>query len=163
VHWDGELPLALKDEDVVLPVTRGFNKRNDVVWYQPSSDLFILFLMNADGGPEVLAFKRGGEFCGPGGNVSQCIVPWKRVIPIRPGVFMFMVNNPSNGKVHPCILDLQRLEDAAKAKGVHLGRWKLDLFTTFGALPPLALSAESLAEMATVIDAETWAVAIAPE
>lgn len=164
IHWDGELPLPLLPADIFEAVPRAQGKRNDVLWYQPASDVFVLFDLNDPAGPSVVAFRRGGEFCGPGGDPSRCVLPWARVVPIRPRVFMFAVTNPTNNKIHPCILDMQRLEDRARARGVHLGRWPLAMFTTFGTIGPSADSAsiaaaglglvtgfDQLAQLATVI------------
>lgn len=164
VHWDFELPLPLLAADIFEAIPRAAGKRNDVLWYQPASDLFVLFDMNDPAGPSVVAFRRGGEFCGPGGDPSTCVTPWARVVPIRPRVFMFAVTNPTNGKIHPCVLDMARLEAKATAAGRHLGRWPLAMFTTFGSIDPssdspaiaaaglgLVVGFERLADMATVI------------
>lgn len=164
VHWDFELPLPLLAADIFEAIPRAPGRRNDVLWYQPSSDLFVLFDMNDPAGPSVVAFRRGGEFCGPTGDPSTCVLPWARVVPIRPRVFMFAVTNPKNGKIHPCILDMTRLEARATAAGRHLGRWPLSMFTTFGSIGPASDSAtiaaaglglvggfERLADLATVI------------
>jgi hypothetical protein len=131
IHWDFELPLPLGPRDILEDIDRGPGLRNDVLWYSPDSDIFVLFDLNAG---RVLAFRRGGE-----------VTPWARVIDIRPRVFWFSAQNPATGQGHHCVLDLDRLVTAATAKGVNFGWHDLGQFTTFGELP--------------MIPADVWAAA----
>jgi hypothetical protein len=126
IHWDGELPIALLPDDVIEDIYRGPGLRNDVLWYQPATDTFVIFDLNAPDGGQVLAFRRGGE-----------ITPWARVVDVRPRVFWFSAQNPATGKGHHCIVDLDRLVAAAQAKGVNFGWRPLALFTTFGVIPTI--------------------------
>jgi hypothetical protein len=126
IHWDGEFPLPLLPDDVIEDIDRGPGKRKDVLWYQPKSDTFVLFDLNATDGGRVLAFRRGGE-----------VTPWARVVDIRPRVFWFAAHNPATGKGHFCIVDLDKLVAAAQAKGVDFGWFPLKSFTTFGVIPTL--------------------------
>jgi hypothetical protein len=127
IHWDAQFPLPLQPEDVLEDIDRGPGKRNDVLWYQPSTDTFMLFDLNFPDGGRVLAFRRGGE-----------VTPWSRVVDIRPRVFWFAANNPANGKAYVCLLDLDRLVASAEARGVLFGWVPLKLFTTFGQIPTLS-------------------------
>lgn len=125
IHWDGEFPLPLNAGDIIEDIDRGPGKRNDVLWYQPSSDTFVLFDLNAPGG-RALAFRRGGE-----------VTPWSHVVDIRPRVFWFGAHNPATGKAHFCIVDLDKLVAAAKARGVDFGWFDMASFTTYGRIPTL--------------------------
>ncbi len=138
IHWDGEFPFPLRADDIIEDIDRGPGKRNDVLWYQPSSDTFMLFDLNWPGGGRALAFRRGGE-----------VTPWARVVDIRPRVFFFGAHNPATGKAHFCIVDLDKLVAAAQAKGVDFGWFPLTSFTTFGQIPTLAPDVWSEAVTAT--------------
>lgn len=126
VHWDGEFPLALLPDDIMDEIDRGPGLRNDVLWYQPSTDTFVLFDLNEPGGGRVLAFRRGGE-----------VTPWSRVMDVRPRVFWFAAQNTANGKAHVCLVDFDRLLAAAQARGQVLGWLPLASFTTFGQIPTI--------------------------
>ncbi|MGD9906001.1 MAG: hypothetical protein AB7U83_21220 [Vicinamibacterales bacterium] len=129
IHWDAEFPMVLKDDDIMEDVDRGPGKRNDVLWYQPSSDTFVLFDLNAPDGGMVLAFRRGGE-----------VTPWSRVVDVRPRVFWFAAQNTTTGMAHVCIVDLEKLIAAAQAKGLNLGWVPLKAFTTYGVIPTITTS-----------------------
>jgi len=138
LHWDGQFPVTLFAGDVLEDIDRGAGKRNDVLWYQPSTDTFMLFDLNFPDGGRVLAFRRGGE-----------VTPWSRVVDVRPRVFWFMANNPANGKAYVCLVDLDKLVAAAQAKGVFFGWVPLKTFTTFGQIPtiPADVWSETASEM----------------
>jgi hypothetical protein len=138
IHWDGEFPLPFLADDIIEDIDRGPGKRNDVLWYQPKSDTFVLFDLNAPDGGRVLAFRRGGE-----------VTPWARVVDVRPRVFWFAAHNPDTGKGHFCLVDLDKLVAAAQARGVNFGWFPLTSFTTFGQIPTLT--------------AEVWSAAVSPK
>lgn len=132
IHWDFELPLALHPNDILEDIDRGPGLRNDVLWYQPSTDTFVLFDLNIG---RVIGFKRGGE-----------VTPWSHVVDLRPRVFWFSAQNPATGKGHHCVLDFDRLVAAAAARGVVLGWYDLRQFSTFGELPIVTLPPDVVAE-----------------
>jgi hypothetical protein len=134
IYWkdptNGQIyPISLDKEDIVFSISRAQGKRKDVMWYKPNLDVYILFDMNhSSGTPHFLIFRRAGSF-----------KAWERIVDIRPRTFMFWVQNPATGKAHFCIMDIDRLIDAAKKKGYlyDFGWHKLSDFKTFGSIPEL--------------------------
>ena len=54
------------------------------------------------------------------------------VEPLGPGVFIFMVNNPTTNMTHECILDLERVMKKAETDKTVLGWYPLRWFRTYG-------------------------------
>ncbi len=134
IMWDGEmssdkitdkygaLPVAYESGiDRLFSVYRGPDKRNDVVWYKPTLRVFFLFDLN---GPEPMFLT----FRMPAG------LDWKDVTSVLPRVFMLMGNNPTNGKSHFCIIDINKL----LSMSLENFGWKpMSSIRVFGSIPVL--------------------------
>lgn len=136
VHWDGEYQIALTPKAFGGTISRASGKRSDEWVYMPETDAMLVFDYNAPTGPRVLAFKRGGE-----------VVPWQIVGAIGPRVFSFKAQNPMTGKLHHCIVSLDKLLAYAEAQGLSLGWHDLAQFTTQGVLSTLSADAWAAAQV----------------
>lgn len=131
IHWDGEYPVPMTPRTKVVTVPRATGLRNDLLIYIPEMDILLLQDFNYEGGPRILALRRGGE-----------VTPWQEVAVMGKRVFHFFANNPANNRMHQCILSLDKLVAAANSRGVNLGWWPLSRFRTFGELPVHTIPAE---------------------
>lgn len=134
IFWDGEMsvdkvapqfgnaPIPYEPGvDRLFSISRGPDKRKDVVWYKPNLRVFFLFNMD-EKEPQFLSFMMP-----PGYD-------WKDLTDIRPRVFMLMGNNPQNGKAHFCVIDIDKL----LAKSKYNFGWKpLKDLTVAGKIPEL--------------------------
>jgi hypothetical protein len=134
IMWDGEMstdkftnkygafPISYEPGvDRFFSVYRGPEKRNDVVWYKPGYRVFFLFDLNGPV-PQFLTFRMPVGY------------DWKDLTSILPRVYMLIGTNPTNGKAHFCVIDIEKLTTMA----IENFGWKpMSGLKTIGEIPTL--------------------------